>query len=359
MDNRYRKTIVSHHSLRGVAAVLVVFFHIREISYDKGAALDSVTSFFSMGYLWVDFFFILSGYILSYVYASLFLLDYKSNLIKSFYVARFSRVYPLHFFTLILYLFLEWSFYSNRPEVVGMPGVSFESLVASLLLIQGWSLSDLTLAPLNSPAWSISTEMACYLLFPFIIKWLRFNIFFVGMIVVSLSVALYLIYYGEKDGFVVIRCFAGFMLGIFIFIVYKEIPVTDYRVATSLQLIGGSGVLFAMHFSLSHSLVIASFGLLLYSTASDCGFLAKLLNTRIFVLLGTLSYSIYLNHWIIYKAYLFYGVYVFGALSSNYSPMNVSILKYFSLMFVIFVLSFITYRYIEIPAQKYLKRTLQ
>lgn len=57
--------ILSHTGLRGVAAILVVLYHAQFGAGHK-LALKTTTTFFSRGYLWVDLFFILSGFIISY-----------------------------------------------------------------------------------------------------------------------------------------------------------------------------------------------------------------------------------------------------------------------------------------------------
>src|SRR5207344_165994 len=90
--------------LRGIAALLTVIFHV---DLFMGGAL--VPPQFSLGlsrmYLMVDFFFILSGFILCYVYGKYFAESVSSAEFRKFSIARFARVYPLHLVTLV-YIFL-------------------------------------------------------------------------------------------------------------------------------------------------------------------------------------------------------------------------------------------------------------
>jgi peptidoglycan/LPS O-acetylase OafA/YrhL len=81
--------IRSHTSLRGIAAVLVVAFHYAVPLRDAGFDVNRYTILVSRGYLWVDLFFILSGYILCHVYAHR-LVDIGS--IALFFRARFARI---------------------------------------------------------------------------------------------------------------------------------------------------------------------------------------------------------------------------------------------------------------------------
>ena len=85
--------------LRGIAALLVLIFHSNLMAIPF--LPPGYTNLVSGGWIWVDFFFILSGFILFYVYGK----DFHAGVGRSAYWkymgARFARVYPLHFVTLI------------------------------------------------------------------------------------------------------------------------------------------------------------------------------------------------------------------------------------------------------------------
>ena len=78
-----RRYIKSHASLRGIAALLVVFYHIQ---FGEHVRLFWEVDFFRKGYLWVDLFFILSGFVISYTAA---LGKHSWPQIKAFWRARF------------------------------------------------------------------------------------------------------------------------------------------------------------------------------------------------------------------------------------------------------------------------------
>jgi len=100
----------------------------------------------------VSFFYVLSGFILTYVYYR------PGNKLKffDFVKKRFLRLYPLHIATLILMCILV-------PAVLK----DLVHLPAQLTLTQSWFGSKAAAYSFNAPAWSISTEMGFYLLFPF------------------------------------------------------------------------------------------------------------------------------------------------------------------------------------------------
>lgn len=85
--------------LRGIAALLVVIFH-SNLQTVPFMPIDK-PHFITSGWLWVDFFFVLSGFILAYVYTD----NFKDSITTAGYwkyiKSRFTRVYPLHFVTMI------------------------------------------------------------------------------------------------------------------------------------------------------------------------------------------------------------------------------------------------------------------
>jgi peptidoglycan/LPS O-acetylase OafA/YrhL len=104
----------------------------------------------------VSFFFVLSGFILSHAYSEL---DVKHGL-RSFFAARFSRLYPAHLFTALVAMFLFspiGSAYDLIRSAVNL------SMLQSMIPLLPWHYS------LNAVSWSISTEFFFYALFPFIL----------------------------------------------------------------------------------------------------------------------------------------------------------------------------------------------
>jgi hypothetical protein len=84
--------------LRGIAALLVVVFHA---GIFIGPLVDPAASgLIGHGWLWVDFFFVLSGFILTHVYGGYFQEKVTWSSYKKYLLARFARVYPLHLVTL-------------------------------------------------------------------------------------------------------------------------------------------------------------------------------------------------------------------------------------------------------------------
>jgi len=146
---------------RGVAAWYVVLYHVRE---SVGGRLPApVIELFAKGYLAVDFFFILSGFVIWLNYGPL-LRERGWRAVPPFLGRRIARIYPLHLLMLAAATgFALVCLATGR----GMPaGFAWETLPLHLLLVQNMGLTGAL--GWNVPAWSISCELAAYLLFPLI-----------------------------------------------------------------------------------------------------------------------------------------------------------------------------------------------
>jgi peptidoglycan/LPS O-acetylase OafA/YrhL len=147
-------------SLRGIAAVAVVIFHASYFAanYAGGAPPGS----WQRGYLAVDLFFFLSGFVLTHVYHGRLAGKRRWPAIGKFLWARFCRIYPASVFTTGVLAFKYATGTLFLP-----PDVSFnKQLTAALFLMQVPWLDSVAI---NGPSWSISAECYAYLLFPFIV----------------------------------------------------------------------------------------------------------------------------------------------------------------------------------------------
>lgn len=139
--------------IRTLLAFNIVLFHFTP------PYLGPIRPFVEHGFVFVNVFFLISGFILSYNY-----FDRGANLVKrDFWMARFSRLYPVYLLVLLIsipMLELEWR---SRSLAEFWQGVAMTPL-----LIQGWSPSLATFW--NTVAWTLSCEMTFYALFPWLIR---------------------------------------------------------------------------------------------------------------------------------------------------------------------------------------------
>ena len=142
--------------LRGVAALLVCVHHL---VLHIGAPPSPARAFALRGYLMVDLFFVLSGFVMALAYENWFAGRFRPELYVRFLWRRFARLWPLHAFLVVAMLAAQW--------LGGHPWVWWRMVVLNLAMMQAWGLSK----TLNVPSWSLSAECAAYALFP-LLSWL-------------------------------------------------------------------------------------------------------------------------------------------------------------------------------------------
>ena len=98
------KKIKFLESIRGISALVVLLFHLKDTTNSI-----LIHNFLILnGKIFVDFFFVLSGFVIAHSYSSK--IHTSIDLLK-FKFKRFLRLYPLHILTLIMFIFIEWTKY--------------------------------------------------------------------------------------------------------------------------------------------------------------------------------------------------------------------------------------------------------
>jgi len=120
----------------------------------------------ALGQAGVGFFFLLSGFILTYTYSGRLL---TAASVARFYVARFARVYPAYLVSIVFALPVVAA-YGSLAWDKSSPAVRGEALAAQVLAVQAWFPHEEIYLGINSPAWSISVEVFFYALFPLLLR---------------------------------------------------------------------------------------------------------------------------------------------------------------------------------------------
>jgi peptidoglycan/LPS O-acetylase OafA/YrhL len=196
-------------SLRGLSALMVVLYHANFSPFLYGLPI------IRHSYLFVDFFFVLSGFIMYYNYGRLS----NTAAFSEFISMRFFRLYPLHFALLMVFVCANAVYALLRGTGHGTPAAGDDGfdLVLNLFLLNGLEIRQ---PSFNTPSWSISTEFWTYVLFGSILLGFRnvgkrtMAFIFVSVCLATL-LAVYL-RYGVITGFTLFlfpRCIFGFFLG--------------------------------------------------------------------------------------------------------------------------------------------------
>lgn len=166
-DQKLKPEIYPLTGIRAAAAIWVVLFHMQTQLAESYPRLNFlIAPIVAHGYLGVDLFFILSGFIIHYNYVTR-LTEFSMSAICEFLWMRLARLWPVHAVILILFALLLWvqrlhGMSPAQPELYTASG-----FLRNLFLVHSWAI------PLkiswNVPAWSISCEWLAYLLFPFLV----------------------------------------------------------------------------------------------------------------------------------------------------------------------------------------------
>ncbi|MFN7110124.1 MAG: acyltransferase family protein [Brevundimonas sp.] len=249
------------------------------------------------GYLGVELFFVLSGFILSHVYLQS--AGEKRFSYRGFLWARVARVYPLHIATLVGVGLLAAAALVAGMSVDGNV-LSWASLPANLLMVHAWGLAPV--AGWNHPSWSISAEWFAYLCFPlFAFVFWRAREKPVAA-VVGAAAFLAVLYYGFERvaGFPLteatirwgaLRIVPCFALGCALYLVYRKAPLKAPWTASAVSF--GLMVLSAA-LGLWDGITVLLAGALILSLASLPNERAGWLASKPAVYLGEISYSVYM-----------------------------------------------------------------
>jgi peptidoglycan/LPS O-acetylase OafA/YrhL len=328
------------------------------------------TALLNKGYLAVDLFFMLSGFVMTHVYREAFARQVSLRSYWAFLSARIARLYPLHLAVLGLFaatmLAVRMAEYASGGPVMGIPisGVlSVGALVANLFMLQGLHASTLSW---NYPAWSISLEFMAYLLFPFVLMrvW-RAGSRTQGLLALAMFAVLTWLAWFTRDDFnqwdgptTLLRCLPEFLLGTLLYRAYLS-PARATLLSGDAAALGLLAVLLlVLHTKGPDLLVVLLFAALLMAVVSNRSRVGAWLNSSPLVWLGEISYALYLVHGFVEHAtseVLSQGLHIrdLRELSSNVSLGLLAIMVAVSML-----LAAVCCRWIEKPAQRYLRGAL-
>lgn len=343
-------------SLRFFFALMVFVSHLWFIKDDGAFATQLYEHIFSEGYIGVSFFFILSGFILSYTYKDKILEDRVSK--KSFWLARFARIYPLHFVTLLVAIPLSF-----RQDMVEWA----TRFVLNLFLVQSFVPSQDVYFYFNSVSWSISDEMFFYLVFPFLILALfrKRNMTILPILLLVIPLGLFFIKSGYHHKYFYINPLlrlADFTIGIALYHIYelrKHIEFPSKRLATYAEIIAVLVLLlfFALHeyvpqgFRYSCYYWLPMIGII-YVFAYSKGAISTVLSNDKLVYLGEISFGFYMWHMLVIRYFNYIGDKI-PALRTHTSTHVISVIAVFAIALTI---SHFSYKWIEIPFNRYIKQ---
>jgi len=340
--------------LRGICAWWVVIFHSLTLMGDS--LPRPVIHFLLHGYLAVDLFFLLSGFVIFLGYHQSLSGGFPHS-IGRFYWHRFTRIYPLHFVMLGGYLALFIAFYLFSSSGTAPGSYTWSTFFQSMFLVHMWVGSDLTW---NVPSWSISSEWFVYLFFPLMAYGLRKIRGGIGLHVATLlavAFLLHLIYAinnvhslgAEIPRMALIRTMLEFLMGVMVGSLYVNHRgfLERYRggfLACLLVL----GILYIASSLPDHAIIPTAFALLIAYLSTTASWATRLLSTPALVYLGEISYSTYMVHYLVYD--LLKALFVSDLHHVNQLYVWLSFV-------VVFLLSVLLHHVVDMPSQKFFRRS--
>ncbi|WP_405410908.1 acyltransferase family protein [Maribacter sp. Asnod1-A12] len=362
---------------RAFASIAVILWHWQHFYYN-GTLLDQnfdrvsqpfysfLRIFYEQGGRGIQFFFLLSGFVFFWIYYDA--VKTKRVSIKDFFLARFSRLYPLHFLTLMIVLFLQLLYFSREGTYFVYEFNDLYHFILNLFFAsqwgieQGWSF--------NGPVWSVSIEILLYFIF-FIVAVKKIGNFF---FCISISLLAFVVssFFSDHSIFVGLTSFFfGGVLYQFIrlmtskyfrynYLIYVVCAVSWILVITNIYLVEFSENLIAYGFLGKSVVVMFPIYILFPSTVASLAIFeissyhssSKVIGSlKSLSWIGDITYSSYLLHFPL-QLLAVYAV-SYGILEDRFY-----LTRWFFILFFVLLLplSYVTFLKFEKPMQRWIRK---
>lgn len=282
---------------RFIAALAIVIFH-----YGRGVFpfnVEPLAFYFGNANLGVSYFFTLSGFIMMIAYANSSKID-----VVDYYKSRFARIAPAYYLALLLIML---------PIIVNGWGYDKLGLILNASMLQSWVPSKALL--INTPGWSLSTELFFYALFPFLFNavyrvrnfWLVVAggiLFFILSQILHnnlLSLTFYKGFPSASHDFIFYfppMHLNEFIMGNIAGLFYVKYLTHTNRANGPWIILSAASLLYLMRnpmgLSLQNGLLAIAFIPMIFLICSDNGLFSKVMNLKPMIYLGEISFGIYI-----------------------------------------------------------------
>lgn len=346
-------------AMRGLAALAVIVYHVRHFGGDMHSyPLASATVpwfLYLRGWMAVDFFFVLSGFVLTYRYLEP--ISRTGVDARKFFVLRLSRLYPLHLLTLLFCAAIQWTCLAlHRPEIIYNYSNLYHFFLHLTYLHSGGFDEMFTY---NGPSWSVAVEVIAYLCFFIFASKKRSTYIAASLCTVVASIAIIRMSLTFPIlNFEVGRGLLGFFVGSLLFLAIRH-----FKTKGNIRTLAWSGFLamlaiFGVTFAVGYEsfigdstmpLVLVIFPLFILS-GLEIHALAWVLSLRPLTFLGELSYAIYLVHVPVQMV-------IIGFLRERHRDVPVTSGLFVGQFFVaVLVVAFFVHQFFELPARRWVRR---
>lgn len=300
---------------RALPPLILVLFHFCEAHGYRGAKWFDLPV--GKGYLWVEFFFILSGFVLTYVYGVRWRELWRAQNYARFIATRLVRLYPLHLTMLFVILGMvitlraiaaHYGYVSIYDEPYH-PINTWPTFIANLFLVQAWNIFPYL--SWNGASWFVSVEFLLCLLVPLYFTIARGGIASAILLITGGAGGLTFLALTSKHGLDltfhngIYRGFFAFAIGVGLAVLHDKAKARGGRplpghIHTLAQLAVLALLLYAIYDTgWAHRpediFTVLPMAPLIFALSFDRGLLAAILKTKPALKLGELSYAIYIG----------------------------------------------------------------
>ena len=304
-------------SLRGFAALSVALFH-----FNVGSSFN--TSFTNNAGIMVDFFFVLSGFVIALNYTGK--IKNTSDLIH-FQKKRFWRLYPLHIMMLLVFVALEFLkyFLTTKYDIKSVEPAfeknNLSAFFANVLLIHDWVMPTKTF---NAPSWSISAEFFTYAIFAGLLVFThgkkKLQIYALLGAIFVFGLCLSVSGSSSEGAYGPLRCLYSFSVGALCYCFFEKFrsEVLINSSIPAILLLGATILIVSAKQHVVFEIIPVIFGiaiLVLVFTNQEKS-VYRVLSNKFLVYLGTISYGIYMIHVFVWQTIIRIQKFVLGVPSS-------------------------------------------
>ena len=360
---------------RGVLAIMIALYHTMWLSNINSSDL------FTNGPALVDMFFVFSGFLMFTLY------DGKINSGvdgKAFIKRRFARIYPLHFFMLLVALgyavarilahYVGLATYDQGEILPFQPGATetMWSFLTNLTMTHSMGLNNGL--SYNMPSWTVSVEFWAYFVFIGMMLWARpKKAWHFGVLSALIAVNYYVLSRIKPDmdfhydlGFW--RCLGGFFTGVVVAYAYRNLApkFEKFKAAVNQRTLTVSATLveiaalgtmagFIIYFPGKMQFFIAPVAFIfVLGFAFDSGLISRLMGLRPFRYIAKISYSIYMVHILVSLFFSIFAEKIMPQLggelwNATQTPGDLLLIPY---MTCVLVFAHFTYKFVEMPGRK-------
>lgn len=355
--------IMELDGLRGIAILLVISFHyinnqlVNSLS-PIGKLLAKATSF---GWVGVDLFFVLSGFLIGSV---LMRTKESNNFFSTFYLRRFLRIIPNYYLLLVLFIIVQLlPYFSSNYMITGNQAIPLSSY---FIMIHNFYIAyenNMGVGAL-SILWSIGIEEQFYLIFPFIVQYLKEKPLLFALVVFIIGASFVRLYYNNWiPRYVLLPArMDSISLGVLVAYFHRYLDFESFIKKNISYLIlflifdvvicAGGYALYGDLGVIKHTLFAIAFTIALILALVKVPFYAAMLRNKLLCWIGTISYSLYLFHYFILILFQDFNGHENGVVINNQQDVMVTLLA----LACSFFIGWAIFKLLETPFVKWGKR---